>query len=273
MTERMGLIAGDGKLPIIFAREAKRRGIEVIGIGHIGETDISLEGEVQRLHWVRIGEAGKIIEILLKEKVNKAIMLGKIIKTRMFEKIYFDELGLRIFTMIKDRKDDSILKAMASEMEKRGIYMQNCLEYLEDFIVPSGCLTKRKPTIEEMEDVTFGWSMAKEIGRLDIGQSVVVKAKTVVAVESIEGTDEAIRRGGILSNGGCCVIKVSKPQQDWRFDVPAVGAETVKVMAEVGARVLTLEAGKTIMIDKDETVRIADQNEISIIGINGDVEW
>ncbi len=265
--ETLGIIAGGGKFPILIAKAAKKRGIRVVAVAHIGETEEGLKDEVDEIEWIRLGQFGRLIRALKRRDVKKAVMAGTIRKRRMFEGIVPDLRGLSIISKLLFFHDDGILRMVADELLKEGIEVISSISYLPELAAPEGCLTKRRPTKEEEEDIRFGWKMAKEIGRLDIGQCVVVKKKTVLAVEAIEGTDETIRRGGRLAKEGAVVVKVCKPNQDLRFDLPSVGLNTVKTMKNVGANLLAIEAGKTIIFDKEEMISYADKNGICIVSM------
>jgi DUF1009 family protein len=267
MEEVLGIIAGGGKFPILIAKEAKKRGIKVVAIAHEGETDKALENEADKITWIKLGQFGHLIEALKRENVKKAVMAGTIKKRRMFEGIVPDLKGLSLMSKILFFHDDGILSAVADELLKEGIEIISSVCYLPELVAPAGCLTKRKPTRQEEEDIKFGWNMAKEIGKLDIGQCVVVKNKTVLAVEAIEGTDETIIRGGKIAKEGAVVVKVCKPNQDLRFDLPSVGLNTVKTMKEVKAALLAIEAEKTLMFDKEEMISYANKHGICIVSI------
>lgn len=263
----LGIIAGGGKFPIMAAKAAKKRGIKVVAVAHEGETDPSLSNEVDEIIWIKLGQFGRLIRALKRAGVKKAIMAGTIRKRRMFDGIVPDLRGFSIMSKIIFFHDNGILSTVAKELLKEGIEIVSSTSYLPEILAPEGYLTKKKPTKEELEDIRFGWKMAKEIGRLDIGQCVVVKRKTVLAVEAIEGTDETIIRGGKLAKKGAVVVKVSKPMQDLRFDLPTVGLETIKTMDKVRASVLAIEAGKTIMFDREDMIAFADKKGISIASI------
>jgi len=192
-------------------------------------------------------------------------MAGTINKKRMFDNVRPDLKGLSLISKLAVFHDDDILGAVARELEREGIEIVSSTTYLPELLAPLKCLTRRKPSRSEKGDIDFGWAVAKELGRLDIGQCVVVKKKTVLALEAIDGTDETILRGGIIAKEKAVVVKVSKPQQDLRFDVPSVGLETVKAMSQVKASVLAIEAGKTLIFDKQEMISYADRAGISII--------
>jgi len=266
-TETIGLIAGGGQFPLLVAEAARKRGFSVLAVAHLGETDPSLSEKVDEVIWIRLGQLGRLIKALKKKKVKKSLMAGTITKRRMFEDIRPDLKGLAIISKLALFHDDGILRAVADELAREGIEIVSSTQYLPELVAPQGCLTKRKPNKSEKEDIDFGFQVAKELGRLDIGQCVVVRKKTILAVEAIEGTDAAIRRGGDLAREGAVVVKVSKPHQDLRFDVPAVGLGTVKAMAEVKAAALAVESGKTLLFDKDEMITYADELRIAIVSV------
>lgn len=269
--ERIGLIAGNGRFPIIFAENAKRLGYAISAVAHIGETEPELERYVERIHWIEIGQFNKLIQALKGDGVRQAVMLGGIKKTHVFTTVRPDLRALAVASRLKQLKDDAILREVAIELENEGIQIRESTFGLRGILVEEGSLTKRSPSKKEWEDIRYGWEMALEIGRLDIGQCVVVKDRVVVAVEAVEGTDEAIRRGGVLAREGAVVVKRSKPQQDLRFDLPAVGPTTVEAMSSVKASVLALEADRSVLLDREETLRKAEQAGISIVGLPGDV--
>jgi UDP-2,3-diacylglucosamine hydrolase len=265
--ETIGLIAGGGQFPLLVAEAAKRRGLGVVAVAHLGETDPSLSEKVDEVIWIRLGQLGQLIKALKKRNVKKGLMAGTITKRRMFEDIRPDLKGLAVISKLALFHDDGILRAVADELAREGIEIVSSTQYLPELVARQGCLTKRKPNKSEKEDIDFGFQVAKELGRLDIGQCVVVKKKTILAVEAIEGTDAAIRRGGDLALEGAVVVKVSKPNQDLRFDVPAVGLGTVKTMGEVKAAALAVESGKTLLFDKDEMITYADKLRIAVVSV------
>ncbi|RPI79708.1 MAG: LpxI family protein [Desulfobacteraceae bacterium] len=263
----IGLIAGGGTFPLQIAETARNRGLTVIALAHEGDTDPGLTQKVDKIVWIKLGQLGKIINVFKKNGVQQALMAGTINKRRMFSKIKPDLKGLALISKMAILHDDGILRAVARELEAEGIEMISSTFCLPELLTPPGLLTKRKPNKEEKEDIQFGWEMAKALGKLDIGQCVVVRRKTVLAVEAIEGTDETIRRGGRLAQEKAVIVKVSKPNQDLRFDVPTVGLQTIRTMLEVQAAVLALEADKTLLFDKKEMLALADKSGIVIIAL------
>lgn len=265
--ERIGLIAGNGRFPIIFADNARRLGYHVSAVAHEGETEPELAGHVDRIHWIKIGQLNKLIKAFKEDGVHQAVMLGGIKKTHVFTTLRPDFRTLALATRLALWKDDDILRELAKELEQEGIIICESTFGLEGILVEEGPLTARTPSEKEWEDIRYGWEVAQEIGRLDIGQCVVIKDRVVVAVEAVEGTDGAIKRGGDLAKEGAVVVKRSKPQQDLRFDLPAVGPRTIEVMASVKASVLAIEAGRTILLDREIVLEKAKSARIAIVGI------
>lgn len=265
--ERIGLIAGNGRFPILFAENATRLGYVVSAVAHLGETDPELERHVDRIHWVKIGQFNKMIQALKDDGVRQAVMLGGIKKTHIFTTVMPDVRALAVASRLRHLKDDAILREVAAELESEGIVIRESTFGLDGILVREGTLTKKKPSEKEWVDIRYGWEIVQDIGRLDIGQCVVVKGRVIVAVEAVEGTDEAIRRGGQLAREGAVIVKRSKPQQDLRFDLPAVGPATIETMRAVKATALAVEADRGIILDRDETLQLADQAGIAIVGV------
>ncbi len=263
--DKIGLIAGSGKFPLLVADSARRKGLKVIAVAYKGETMPELASIVDEIAWIGLGQFGHLLSAFKSRGVNHVLMAGAITKANMFTGVMPDLKGLALIGKLLIFHDDDILRAVARELEKEGINVVSSITYLPELLAPSGCFTKRKPSKEEMEDIEFGWIVAKELGRLDIGHCIVVRRKVVLAVEAIEGTDKAILRGGAIAKEKAVVVKVSKPNQDFRFDLPAVGLNTIKVMSTVNASVLAIEAGKTLIFDKEEMIRLADRNSIAIV--------
>ncbi len=271
--EKLGLIAGNGRFPLLFAKGARDNKVPLIAVGIEGETSPEIERYVEKLYWVGVAQIGKLIKIFKNEQITKAVMAGGLTKTNMFSS--FRNLrflpDLRTINLwyrhVKRRDDHSLLEAVANELLKDGIELQNSTLYVPQLLAQKGVLTKKQPSEKELEDIHFGWPIAKEIARFGIGQCMAVKEKVVLAVEALEGTDEAIRRGGILGKEDIVVIKVSKHNFDPRFDIPTVGLETIKTLKEASASVLALESGKTLILDVEETIKAADLAGIAIIGL------
>ena len=264
-SEIIGLIAGGGQFPLMIAEAARKQGLRVVAAAHLGETEPSLSDRVNEIVWLKLGQLGQLIKALKRNGVKKALMAGSIAKRRMFDNIRPDLKGLAVISKLAIFHDDDILRAVAGELAKEGIEIVSATSYLPELLAPPGCLTRRRPSKSEKEDIDFGWKVAKELGRLDIGQCVVVRRKTVLAIEAIDGTNETILRGGGLAREKAVVIKVSKPGQDLRFDLPTVGLETARVMAQVRASVLAVETGKTLIFDRTDMIQYANEAGISII--------
>jgi DUF1009 family protein len=254
--DTIGLIAGNGIFPLEFARAAREKGLTVVAVAHEGETLPELASLVDSIIWIKVGQLGKLINGFKDHGVTNVLMAGGIKKTRLFSGALPDLRGAALLARMLHKKDDSLLRAVADELESEGITVRESTLYLDNLLAPAGVLTRRKPSKDEWKDIAFGWQMAKEIGRLDIGQTVVVKG-------------QAILRGGRLCGGGGVVVKICKPQQDLRFDLPATGLQTIITMEEVKAGCLAIEAGKTIMIQKDALITRADQADIAIVALDG----
>src|SRR6476620_1815594 len=266
--ERLGLIAGNGRFPIIFADNARKLGYHVSAVAHEGETDPELANHVDRIHWIKIGQLNKLITAFKDDQIQQAVMLGGIKKTHVFTTVRPDFRALALASRLRVWKDDAILREIAAELEREGIQIRESTFGLTGILVEEGPLTKRTPSKKEWDDIHFGWDMAREIGRLDIGQCVVIKDRVVVAVEAVEGTDETIRRAGALGREGVVVVKRCKPQQDLRFDLPAAGPKTIDTMESVHASVLAIEAGRSVLLDRDEMLRKAERAGIAIVGVS-----
>ena len=267
---RIGLIAGSGQFPLIFSKSAKAKGFEVYAIAYFNETDPELKEYVDGIKWVHLGQIKRLLNFFKKNHINDAVMMGAIRKTRLFTDVKPDTKIISLIAKMRHTHDDRLLRAFADLLEDEGIRVQASTFLLPDLLAPEGCWTKRKPTKSEKADIDLGWHLAKEIGRLDIGQCIVVGGGTVLAVEAIEGTDATIKRGGRLGDGTAVVVKVCKPSQDVRFDIPAVGAQTIRIMAESGATALAVEAGKTVVFDLHEMVTLADRHKISIVAVKNE---
>ncbi|MFQ5579767.1 MAG: LpxI family protein [Nitrospiria bacterium] len=262
--DKIGLIAGNGVFPLVFAETARERGLSVIAVAHTGETEPSLSEKVDDILWIRVGQIGKLISYFKKSGVSNAVMAGGIRKTRLFE-TRPDLRALSLLSRLKEKKDDVLLRAVAGELERENINIKDSTAYLTPLLANEGELT-RPIKKSENEDIRWGWKLAKKVGLLDIGQCVVVRDGVILAVEAIEGTDATILRGGKLGKENAVVIKVCKPQQDLRFDIPTVGPETIRSMKEAKASVLALESGKTLILEKDRFIRDAKAAGIGVVG-------
>ena len=269
----VGLLAGWGRFPFVFAEKARSLNIPVVCVGIRDEAAPELATLVDRFYWAGMAKLGRMIRCFKKEGVKQIVMAGKIHKVRMntpfrLWRLFPDWRMLRAWFRRprNDNKDDTILLGLIDEFAADGMTFASALDLCPELLVKIGILTRRGLSSREEGDVAFGWELAKEMGRLDVGQSVAVRERAVLAVEAMEGTDQAILRAGQLCpRGGFVVVKVAKPQQDMRFDVPTIGAATIETMRQAGARVLAVEADKTILLDQEQTVALADRYGISII--------
>jgi hypothetical protein len=270
--KKLGLIAGNGRFPILFAAQARRDGFTVIAVAHRGETPPEIENVADEVTWVYVGQLGKIIRVFLRAGVTEAVMAGGIRKAKLFVNFRPDLRGARFLARVRKRDDDALLRGIAEELEQDGIKIMESTVCVPEILPGEGVLTKRPPTAAEWEDIRFGFSVAKEMGRLGVGQTVIVKDRVIVAVEAVEGTDAAIERAGKLAKSGCVMVKVSKPGQDLRFDVPAVGVDTMRNLHKAGGAVLAVEAGKTILLEKEELLRTADELGIAVVAIGDEAQ-
>lgn len=264
---KIGLIAGGGQFPVLFSKKAAIKGYQVYSIGFNGETDPGLASFVTDMKMLYLGQVNKLIKFFKQNGIDQAVMLGSIRKNNIFKNIRPDLKALAFIAKNTRTHDDSVLTAFSDMLLKEGIKILPSTFLLPELISPSGCWTRRKPDKAELKDIEQGWNIATEIGRLDIGQCVVISNGTILAVEAIDGTDSTILRGGKLSkNNGAVVIKRSKPAQDLRFDLPSTGAQTIETMHQAGAAVLAVEAGKSLSFDREKMIELADNYRITIVG-------
>jgi DUF1009 family protein len=268
--EHIGLIAGNGTFPILFARTARQEGVRVVAVAHEGETPPELNDHVDAITWIKVGQLDTIIRTFQAHGVRRAVMAGGIRKAALMEHFAPDERAQRFLARLSQWSDDTLLRGVAEELEGEGIAVVESTVFLSSILTPEGALTARQPDAAQWRDVRYGLAVAKGIGAWDIGQTVVVKSGMVLAVEALEGTDAALRRGGALAHGGAVVVKVSKPGQDLRFDVPAIGPATVAVCREAGVAVLALEAGKTLLLERDVLLGAAAAADLAIVGVRAD---
>ena len=264
---RIGLIAGSGQFPIIFCERAREHGLEVYAVAYLNEADPNLADYVEEIVWLHLGKVNQLIQFFKKHEIEAAVMMGAIRKTSLFKDLKPDLKALSMIAGMRHTHDDGVLRAFADCLEKNGIQVKPSTYLLPDLLAEPGCWTKRKPSRSEKMDIQLGWTLAKEIGRMDIGQCVVVGGGSILAVEAIDGTDATIRRGGELGHGNAVVVKVCKPIQDERFDVPAVGVQTIQSMRESNTRLLAVEAGKAVVFDKEAMVSAADEAGICIVAL------
>lgn len=265
----IGVIAGTGDLPIRVTKEVCEKGFDPVVLAFDGFTSHEIEGAASRVHWLKLGQLDKAIKLLKQSGINRVVMAGKIDKGNLLRlwNLRPDRRALRAIRGLADWRDDTVLAAIADELGKDGITIDNITEWASNLMASPGILTKKRPTKHQIEDVLFGREMALAIGGLDIGQTVLVKNRAVLVVEAIEGTDKAILRAGDLNIPNSIVVKMAKPYQDMRFDVPGVGPSTIKNMIAVGAKLLAVEIGKTMIASPEETIRIADDAKVCVMGI------
>ena len=275
-TEPVGLLAGSGRFPILFAEAAHRQGLPVACVGNPVRSACQNCGRsVRRSTPSGVARLGRMIRTFRRRGVKQVVMAGKVTKNVMYTPWRMLQLrpDLRMIQMWyrrnkADNRDDSILLAVIAEFERDGITFSSALDFCPELLVEEGILTRRAPSSSEQKDIEFGWALAKEMGRLDVGQSVAVKEKAALAVEAIEGTDRCIERAGQLCRaGGWSLVKVAKPQQDMRFDVPTIGVTTIENLHKARATVLAIEADKTILLDQAEVIALADRYGLSIVAM------
>lgn len=267
MAERIGLLAGSGCLPVHAARGIRAAGFEPVVIGLAEEVGPELEAEVPEMELVPLGRLGEIARRFRARGVRSLIMAGKVQKARLFADIEMDGDLRSLLDRLPRRNDDAILGAIVDYLGRAGLTVLPQAKFLGDLLAPKGVLSRRAPDERERADIIFGFTMAKKIGALDFGQSVVVKERAVLAVEAAEGTDETIRRGGRLGRRGAVLVKVSKPRQDPRFDVPTVGPDTIARALEAGFSALAVEAGKTFFIAREASLAEADRGGLAVVGV------
>ncbi|MGQ0504765.1 MAG: LpxI family protein [Myxococcaceae bacterium] len=266
--ERIGLIAGNGKLPQLFAQAAKEKGISVVAVAHQGETDPALESMVDTLAWVKIGQVDGIIRAFHREGIQRAAMAGGIGRVKAITDARPDLGALKIAARLRSFRDDSLLRAVADYFRTRGIEIFAPTDYLAKVLALRGRIAGPALNAKQQQDIAVGLEVATALGTVDVGQTVVVREGLVLAVEAIEGTDEAIRRGGKLGGTGAVVVKLCKPGQDERFDLPAIGLGTLRTMKEVGAKALAVQAGKTLLLDAEPFFDAADREGIAVVGVD-----
>jgi UDP-2,3-diacylglucosamine hydrolase len=279
---RYGLIAGNGRFPFLVLEGARRAGVSLAVAAIREETDPELEQLADRLSWVGIGQLGKLIRFFKSEGVERAIMAGQVKHVQLFSRAVPDARMLQMLLRLRQRNTDSLIGAVADELAREGIELIESTFFLQDYLPAAGPLSRRTPDSRERQDIEYGLAVAKEITRLDLGQTIVVRGRACVAVEAMEGTDATIRRAGELTRGRTgslvrgrgnlapghlTVIKLAKPDQDMRFDVPVVGLSTIEAMVTAGATCLCLTAGKTLMLDRDEMIRRADEAKIAVLAV------
>ena len=267
LEHKQGLIAGDGTLPVRMAQHAKENGFEVVCISLSKDNLSELKKYCSKVYSCHPGEINRIESILKSEELKQATFLGKVNKSVLLKPYKFDSRAIELLKTVKRLNDDEVMLLIVREFEKIGIQVLDQTIFIKNLMIPAGVLGKHKPTKEQMEDVNYGFWLAKEMGQIDIGQSVVIKGKMAMAVEAIEGTDVCIKRGAKLAKKGACVIKVSKPKQDKRFDIPAVGLRTLRTMKKYRASLLAVEANETIIVEQEKVVEYANKHNIVIMAV------
>ncbi len=268
--KKIGLLAGNGLFPLCFARGARANGIKVVAIAIKGECDPALEELVDQIHWTGIGRLGKWIKIFKSEDITDAVMCGGVEKARMYPNVLHnlpDARALKLWFSNSSRQDHDLLGSLADEFGKEGITIRSSVLYCPQLLAPEGNLTASRPTEEQWADIQFGWPLIKKIAAMQIGQTMTVKDRAVIAVEGIDGTDAALRRSGKIAGRGMVAIKVAKKEHDPRFDIPCIGPETIDILKESSAAVLAIEAGATLLLDAEETIRKADKSKIALVAL------
>ncbi len=267
LEQKQGLIAGDGLLPVKMAQHAKENGFEVVCISLSSDNYKDLKKYCSKVYSCAPGEPLKMEKFLQEEQIKQLTFLGKVNKSILLKRPKFDSKAIDFLKKAVRLNDDKVMLMIIEELENIGITVLDQTIFIKNLMIPSGVLGKVKPTKEQVEDVNYGYEIAKEIGKLDIGQSVVIKDKMIMAVEAIEGTDKCICRGAKLAKQGGCVIKVAKPHQDMRFDIPAIGLKTLKTIKRYKANLIAVEANATIIVDQEKTIKYADDNGIVIMAV------
>lgn len=266
--ERIGLLSGIGRLPVECARAARILGYEVYAVALLPDTDPELADVASEYKEISVAHLDAILNYLKEKDIRKVTFIGKVTKELLFNaKMTPDARMMQLIMSLPDRSDDTIMMMFVRELAKAGMEAFDQTVLIRKLMPHRGIITKREPTANEKKDMEFGFRMAKELGRLDVGQTVVVKDLAVMALEAIEGTDACILRGGKLANGGAVVAKVSKPQQDNRFDVPTVGLKTIENMVSVKASALAIEADKTLLVEREKVLALAEANDITIAAL------
>ncbi len=269
---KYGLIAGNGQFPFLAVEGARKAGVSLSIVAIKEETDKRIEEVAEKVIWVGIGQLGKMISFFKKEGVTKALMCGQVKHVQIFSGAFPDWRMAKMLYNLPRRNTDSLIGGIADELAKDEIELIDSTFFIKDRLAQEGVLSKRKPDSNELGNIEYGLKIANEIARLDLGQTIVVRAKACVAIEAMEGTDAVIKRAGELAKGKLTVIKVAKPNQDMRFDVPVVGVPTINTMINAGATCLCLTPNKTLMFDKEEMLKLADSHKICVVALNENKE-
>ncbi|MBI4471671.1 MAG: UDP-2,3-diacylglucosamine diphosphatase LpxI [Acidobacteria bacterium] len=265
---KYGLIAGNGKFPFLVLEAARSQGIEMVVAAIKEETFPEIEQHAKTVHWMSLGQLGKLIKTFKDEGVNRAVMAGQVKHKQIFSTIVPDLKMIQALASVATKNTDSLIGAVAKVLEDEGISLMESTAFLKPLLPEPGVLTKRSPTDEEKRDLDYGYRIARDLGRLDLGQSVAVSEAACVALEAMEGTDAVMERAASLVNGKPLrIVKLAKPNQDLRFDVPVIGPATVRLMARLNVSALAIEARKTLMIDREELIREADEKGIAIVAV------
>ncbi len=262
----VGLLAGGGKYPLLFAQAVKKKGLPLAVFTLKGEERPNLKPLADVYHELPVTRFGELLSLLSREKITELAFAGHIRKSRILKLARPDLKTILLWRRLRTRNDDEILRAVAEEIEKKGIKVVSPTKYLPELLTPEGILSQKRPSKSQWEDIVYGFSVAKALGELDIGQCVVVKDRMVVAVEALEGTDATIERAGKLLSG-TVVIKVFKPHQDPRFDLPSAGLQTILTMKRAGASVLALEAGRSLFFEREKALSLANEAGIVVVGV------
>lgn len=267
LENKQGLIAGDGELPVTLAENAKKNGFEVVAISLSSDNRNALKKYCSKVYSFGPGQINKIKEALREEGIKQLTFIGKVHKGLIIKRPKFDKEAIDLLKQAQRLNDDAVMMLIVEQLEALGITVLDQTLFIKNLMAPRGILGKYKPTEEQIQDVNYGFWLAKEMGKLDVGQSVVIKDKMIMAVEAIEGTDKCIERGCKFGKKGTVIVKVAKPTQDTRFDIPAFGLKTLQTMKKCGANLIAIEAGETIIVDKDKAIEFADKNKIVVMAV------
>jgi DUF1009 family protein len=267
---KYGLIAGNGRFPFLVLEAARERGVEMVVAAIKEETSSEIEQRAAKVEWMSVGQLGRLIRLFKNEKVTHVIMAGQVKHHQIFRLNALPDLRMvRVLARLSTRNTDSLIGAVADELAREGITLVNSTTFLESLLAPSGVLTRRAPTKEELADIEYGLGIARQIAKLDLGQTIAVKDRAVIAIEAMEGTDAVITRAGEVTRGRpFVVVKVAKPDQDMRFDVPVIGVPSIESMIRAGATAIHVTAGKTLLFDKDDLIALADREGIAAVAGN-----
>jgi UDP-2,3-diacylglucosamine hydrolase len=264
---RYGLIAGNGRFPFLVLEGARRAGVSMVVAAIKEETDPEIARAAERVEWIGVAQLGKLIRFFKREGVEQAIMAGQVKHVQIFSGALPDLRMIKTILRLPRRNTDALIGAVAAELLSEGIELIDSTYFLQDHLPAAGQLSRRGPDSQERGDIEYGLEIARELARLDLGQTIVVRSRACVAIEAMEGTDATIRRAGELARGRLTVIKVAKPAQDMRFDVPVVGLPTIQTMIEAGATCLAITAHKTLMFDREEMLKLAEKNSIAVLAV------